>query len=98
MKEKLRIFFDKQIIWFENLKWIPNWLKESNRSAHLIISIYTSLILTLLFSLGLGMGMEFKDEAHGGKWDNLDLLATIIGGVIGQIIQTIIILALVFIL
>jgi hypothetical protein len=28
-------------------------------------------------------GMEFKDRAYGGKWDWLDLLATILGGIVG---------------
>jgi len=36
-------------------------------------------------------GMEFKDKQHGGKWDWLDILATLMGGMIGQAIQVCII-------
>nr|DAF89674.1 MAG TPA: putative periplasmic lipoprotein [Siphoviridae sp. ctCS019] len=38
--------------------------------------------------------MEFKDRAYGGKWDWLDLLATILGGVLGQMLQILLIYAL----
>lgn len=37
--------------------------------------------------LGLAAGMEFKDKSYGDKWDWLDFLATILGGLVGQIIQ-----------
>lgn len=44
---------------------------------------------------GLACGMEFKDRAYGGKWDWLDLLATILatilGGVFGQMLQVLLI-------
>ena len=43
---------------------------------------------------GLACGMEFKDRAYGGKWDWLDLLATILGGVLGQMLQILLIYAL----
>lgn len=36
---------------------------------------------------GLAAGMEFKDKSYGEKWDWLDFLATILGGLVGQIIQ-----------
>jgi len=31
------------------------------------------------------------DRAYGGKWDWLDLLATILGGVLGQMLQILLI-------
>nr|DAK84070.1 MAG TPA: hypothetical protein [Caudoviricetes sp.] len=31
--------------------------------------------------------MEFKDKSYGDKWDWLDFLATILVGLVGQIIQ-----------
>lgn len=43
---------------------------------------------------GLACGMEFKDRAYGGKCDWLDLLATILGGVLGQMLQILLIYAL----
>lgn len=36
-------------------------------------------------------GMEFKDRAYGGKWDWLDILATILGGIVGQMLQVLLI-------
>lgn len=41
----------------------------------------------LLFCSWLVAGMEFKDKSYGDKWDWLDFLATILGGLVGQIIQ-----------
>lgn len=57
----------------------------------MIYAIPAGLILTILFVLGIASGMEFKDKAYGNKWDWLDWIATIIGGIIGQSIQLIII-------
>ena len=34
---------------------------------------------------------RFKDRAYGGKWDWLDLIATMIGGLIGQLLQAVVI-------
>lgn len=70
------------------------WLKKSNRDKHLIYAIPCGLIGTLLFVLGLAIGMEFKDEQWGGKFDYLDLLATLIGGLIGQTIQILILISI----
>lgn len=63
------------------------WLTESNRQKHFLYAIPCALLLTLLFVGGLAVGMEFKDNEYGGKWDWLDLIATIIGGVVGQVLQ-----------
>ena len=68
------------------------WLKKSNRDKHLIYAIPCGLIGTLLFVLGLAIGMEFKDKQWGGKFDYLDLLATLVGGLIGQTIQILILI------
>lgn len=63
------------------------WLKESNRDKHFTYAIPAAFFGTILFVIGLGVGMEFKDQQYGNKWDWLDLLATILGGLIGQIFQ-----------
>ena len=63
------------------------WLKESNRTKHLKYAILPGALFTILFVAGLATGMEFKDKQHGGKWDWLDWIATMIGGTIGQTIQ-----------
>ena len=68
-----------------------NWLLESNRLKHLLFAIPCGLFLTILFVLGLALGMEFKDKQYGNKFDWLDVAATMIGGTISQIIMLLII-------
>ena len=63
------------------------WLKESNRPKHLKYAIPTAFIGTILFAAGVAFGMEFKDKQYGGKFDWLDIAATIIGGIVGQLLQ-----------
>lgn len=60
---------------------------ESNRQKHFWYAIPCGFLLTILFVAGLAAGMEFKDKSYGDKWDWLDFLATILGGLVGQIIQ-----------
>lgn len=71
-----------------------SWITESNRLKHFFYAIPCAMLLTILFVGGLAAGMEFKDKAHGGVWDWLDILATILGGIVGQILQVAIIYAL----
>ena len=71
-----------------------NWIKESNRRKHLLYAIPIGLIFSILAVLGCAFGMEFKDKQYGGKFDWLDIAATMIGGTIGQLLQIIIILIL----
>lgn len=59
---------------------------ESNRQKHFWYAIPCGFLLTILFVAGLAAGMEFKDKSYGDKWDWLDFLATILGGLVGQII------------
>ena len=66
-----------------------SWLKESNRIKHLLYAIPIGFILTILTVIGCAFGMEFKDKQYGGNFDWLDISATIIGGLIGQILQLI---------
>lgn len=66
-----------------------SWLKESNRTKHLLYAIPIGFILTILAVIGCAFGMEFKDKQYGGSFDWLDISATIIGGLIGQILQLI---------
>ena len=46
------------------------------------------MFLTILCVIGLASGMEFKDRQYGNTWDWLDWLATILGGLVGQSLQT----------
>lgn len=59
---------------------------------HLLYAIPAGILLTILFVAGLAAGMEFKDRAYGNKWDCLDIAATLIGGVIGQVIQVVVLI------
>ena len=71
-----------------------SWITESNRLEHFLYAIPCALFLTILFVGGLAAGMEFKDKAHGGAWDWLDILATILGGIVGQMLPVAIIYAI----
>ena len=68
------------------------WLKESNRIKHLFYAIPIGLVFTILAVLGCAFGMEFKDKQYRGKFDWLDIAATMIGGAVGQVLQIILIL------
>ena len=63
------------------------WLKRCNRNKHFLYAIPIGIVLTILCVIGLASGLEFKDKLYGNKWDWLDWLATILGGLVGQIIQ-----------
>lgn len=64
-----------------------SWLKESNRTEHLRYGYILATYLSMIFTAGCAVGMEFKDWQYGGKFDWLDIAATIIGGILGQVIQ-----------
>lgn len=68
------------------------WLKESDRPKHFLYAIPIGLVFTILCVLGVASGLEFKDKEYGNQWDWLDWAATMLGGMVGQLIQIIIIL------
>lgn len=70
------------------------WLKESNRMKNFAYAIPCGFVGTGLFVLGLAVGMEFKDKMYGGQFDWLDIAATLLGGIIGQLLQVGLIMAL----
>lgn len=72
-----------------------SWITESHRQQHLLYAIPIGLVFTILAVLGCAFGMEFKDKQYGNKFDWLDIAATMIGGLIGQIIQVIIALLII---
>ena len=86
-----------------------SWITESNRLKHLIFVIPIAFVFSFLCALGVASGMEFKDvaydKANSGKsilnwswkhWDWLDWTATIIGGLIGQALQAIFVILLIY--
>lgn len=70
-----------------------NWFLESNRYKHFLYAIPCGF-LTILFVLGLAIGMEFKDIQWGGKWDWLDFFCTFAGGLVGHILLILLLNAL----
>lgn len=74
------------------------WLKESNRQKHFLYAIPVGFLFTILCVLGVASGLEFKDKQYGNQWDWLDWIATMFGGLVGQLLQIIIILLNYFIL
>lgn len=66
-----------------------SWFLESNRYKHFLLAIPISFIFTILCVLGVASGMEFKDKQWGGSFDWLDWIATILGGIVGQVFQLI---------
>ncbi len=70
------------------------WFLESNRYKHFMYAIPVGFAFTILCVVGVASGLEFKDTQYGGKWDWIDWLCTIAGGIIGQAIQAIVLLAI----
>lgn len=81
-----------------------NWITESNRQYHLFIGIASALIGTVIGAILVAAAMEGKDcqsdpwnegivpwKWNWRKWDWLDFLATIVGGLVGQGLQLIIV-------
>ena len=65
---------------------------KSNRDKHFLYAIPIGLVFTILCVLGVASGLEFKDKQYGNQWDWLDWLTTMLGGMVGQLLQIIIIL------
>lgn len=74
------------------------WLTESNRQKHFLYAIPIGFLFTILCVLGVASGLEFKDKQYGNQWDWLDWSATMLGGLVGQLLQIIIILLNYFVL
>lgn len=73
-----------------------DWLKAQDKKKHFLYAIPVGFIFTILCVLGLASGMEYKDKLRGGEgWNWKDWWATMLGGLIGQILQIILILIIV---
>ena len=71
-----------------------NWFTASNRWKHFLLAVPLGMAFTLLCVLGCASDMEFKDRQWGGRWDWLDWLATMLGGLVGQALQIVIVWAI----
>lgn len=73
------------------------WFGVSNRNKHFEYAIPIGFVFTILCVLGLASGMELKDKLKGGIWDWKDWWATMLGGLVGQILQIALIIIIVLI-
>ena len=70
--------------------------QDSTRWQHFWVGIQTALVFTILCTLGAMTAAEYKDRAHGGLWDWKDWACGMLGGVVGQLIQIVIILLILY--
>lgn len=72
------------------IKDIINWFKKSNRWKHLVGGFVLGLLLTFISPLTAAGCLEFKDVQWGGKWSWIDFLLTCLGGLIGGMINALV--------
>lgn len=71
------------------MKKIAEWFKQSNRWKNLlggfIIGVFADSSYCAAYAVSIaGLCLEYKDMAHGGKWDWVDLGCTVGGGALGR--------------
>lgn len=69
---------------------IIDWLRESNRWKHLVGGFVLGLFLTFISPITAAGCLEFKDVQWGGKWSWIDFLLTCLGGLVGGVINTLV--------
>ena len=67
-----------------------NWLKKSNRYKHISVGFALGLISVILAVIA-GVYKEKKDKKNVGYFDKADFVCTIIGGIVGNAVSSIII-------
>ena len=60
---------------------------DKTRWQHLAYAIPIGLVFTILCVLGAASALEFKDWQWGGTPDWKDWLCTMLGGMVGQLLQ-----------
>lgn len=70
------------------------WIKESNRPKHFLYGMCIGVVFTILCALCVASGLKFKDKQYDNQCDWLDWLSIMLGGMIGQLLQIVIILCL----
>lgn len=71
---------------------IIKWFKESNRWKHflggMLIGLGASDVYCAAYvGVGVASALEFKDKAHGCKWDWIDWILTVVGTSIGYLLH-----------
>ena len=77
------------------MKKICKWLGESNRWKHLLGGVAIgfagdSTYCSSYVGVGVASALEYKDRAHGGKWDWIDWGLTVGGALIGLSVKLLI--------
>lgn len=60
---------------------------EKDKGKHLLWGFIIALIGGIQSSVAAGLTAEYKDKAHGGRWDNQDLAFTLLGGFFAEIVR-----------
>ena len=68
-----------------------NIFGDRTRFEHFIVGIVLGLVFTILCVLGAMSAAEFKDWKYGNQWDWSDWGWGMVGGLIGQSVQLLII-------
>lgn len=69
---------------------------DISRFKHAAVGFVLGLLFTIVTVAVAAFAGEYKDSAHGGRFDSKDFWATIIGGTLGQACQAAIVLTVVF--
>jgi len=69
---------------------------DPSRYKHAVVGFVLGLLFTIITVAVAAFAGEYKDSAHGGRFDSKDFWATIIGGVVGQCCQAAIVLTIIF--
>lgn len=69
--------------------------EDKTRWQHFLYAIPIAVAFTLLCVLGAASALEFKDWQWGGTPDWKDWACTMLGGVVGQLIQVAIVLLII---
>ena len=69
---------------------------DKTRWQHFGWAIPIGVVFTILCVLGVATGMEFKDYQWGGRADWRDWVCTMLGGLVGQAVQVLIVYLVLF--
>jgi hypothetical protein len=69
---------------------------DKTRWQHFGWAIPIGVVFTILCVLGVATGMEFKDYQWCGKADWRDWVCTMLGGLVGQAVQVLIVYLVLF--
>ena len=69
------------------LEKLKHSFHSSNRWKHFIACLIGSLLLGFGFALGAGIALEYKDYKHSKNFDVVDLMYSLLGGLLGALLK-----------